>query len=111
MFDAVIDSYPDTAPRPRRLAELYPSFSLLFPHAHVGPHEVCSARNLLESMGVQMRQYEDWLEVMEDYATVFSHQDEELRQRASAELLVYGGSSPRTLHYRVKSSRPDVCNM
>ena len=33
-----------------------------------------SARILLESMQIQVKVYEDWIEVMKDYSTVFSEE-------------------------------------
>jgi len=78
-----------------------------------------SARALLESMQMQGRLYEEWVDVMSDYSTVFSTD----RNMASGDVspstaaqsaqdgmgLHHGGS--KGLTYRVKSQRPEVVSI
>jgi tubulin polyglutamylase TTLL5 len=66
-------------------------------------------------MEAQSKLYEEWIEIMSDYATVFSHErgvketsDENGSTGASSS--VYNGGT-RSLHYRVKSPRPEVYNI
>jgi tubulin polyglutamylase TTLL5 len=70
-------------------------------------------------MHIQSKLYEEWMDVMKDYSTVFCSNDptsEEIKEdhqsnngmERSAE--VYSGN-PSTLHYRVKSQRSEVTNI
>jgi hypothetical protein len=61
--------------------------------------------------------YSEWLEIMEDYSTVFSMSEPGSSTVGSgkqngdgANRLVYNGGS-NSRHYRIKSSRSDVCNI
>ena len=105
------------------LRDLYAHIGMIFPVAYStsGPRntENVDARALVESMQQQSKLYEEWLEVMSDYATVFS-QDTKIPQNMDADAAgggegeggnaVYSGGT-RALHYRVKSSRPEVYNI
>lgn len=140
------------------LIDYYPQFAAIFPMAYSQSHardDTGYARTILESMQVQAQVYEEWVEVMRDYSTVFCHNDDigsskgssqqqrprrrrpdgdnenekdkddpdgdnsdsrdatdvpdrETQQARSAS--VYRGGT-RSLHYRVKSSRPEVSNI
>ena len=62
-------------------------------------------------MHIQAKLYQEWIDVMRDYSTVFCSEDMEDNAKAierSSE--VYSGNS-RTLHFRVKSSRSEVTNI
>jgi hypothetical protein len=76
-----------------------------------------SARALIESMQFQGKLYQEWMEVMGDYATVFSQDrglptDDGVGAAAlTSSSSVYSGGI-RALHYRVKASiRPEVYNI
>ena len=91
-----------------RLTDLYPDLAAIFPHAS-GSHGQCVFRNLVECLHVQQRLYEEWISIMDDYSAVFTL-EQNSRHHNSAEELIYRGS-PSALHFRVKSSRPEVCNL
>jgi tubulin polyglutamylase TTLL5 len=69
-------------------------------------------------MHIQSKLYEEWMDIMKDYSTVFCSNDptDEIKvvnqndsgMERSAE--VYSGN-PATLHYRVKSQRSEVTNI
>ena len=92
----------------KRFTDIYPDLAAIFPHA-AGPRGQCNFRNLIESLQAQRRLYEDWVAVMDDYSAVFT-MDQGSLDHADAERLVYAGKAS-TLHYRVKSSRPEVYNL
>ena len=76
--------------------------------------DTMSARSLLESMRSQSVCYEEWCDVMRDYATVFST-DRQFDKSGSVGgggggyggKGLFGGTAT-TLTYRVKSQRPEV---
>eukprot|EP01033_Poteriospumella_lacustris_P001776 gene1776-1290_t len=55
----------------------YPQFAMIFPMAYSQSQQARDdmgyARVILESMNVQAKVYEEWVEVMRDYSTVFCH--------------------------------------
>ena len=100
-----------------KLSDLYPHIGMMFPVAYsqLGPRnsDAIDARALIESMQQQSKLYEEWMEVMQDYATVFSHDDRAIGmdndygEGSNPSASVYNGGT-KALHYRVKSSRPEV---
>jgi hypothetical protein len=107
-----------------KITDVYKSIAEIFPAVRAkmdsmqagcrpGDHAIL-AKILLESMHVQLKVYEDWLEVMDDYATVFSSDNgkgiQSKIQQDDKNSAVYSGGSA-ALHYRVKSSRPEVNNI
>jgi hypothetical protein len=104
-----------------RLADFYPHIGMIFPIAYGFAGNVqaegFSARALIESMQFQGKLYQEWMEVMGDYATVFSQNrglptDDGIDAAAlTSSSSVYSGGI-RALHYRVKASiRPEVYNI
>jgi hypothetical protein len=63
-------------------------------------------------MQIQGKLYDEWLEVMSDYATVFSRDKGNILENntPTPSSSVYNGGT-RALHYRVKSTRPEVYNI
>jgi hypothetical protein len=117
-FDLIIES--STTPtlavavkKVNKLADLYPHIGMMFPVAYsqLGPKNSDSidARALIESMQQQSKLYEEWIEVMADYATVFSDERgiTKAGDDATRSSSVYSGGS-QALHYRVKSARQEV---
>ena len=101
-----------------KILDIFPHFGMIFPIAYStsGPKQAdsISAHQLIESMQTQCKVYEEWLEVMSDYATVFS-EDRGVKAMMVAgdnnnSTAVYKGGT-RALHYRVKSQRPEVYNI
>jgi len=108
------------------LSDIYDNIARIFPIAYsavgsttstststIPSTRNISARTLLESMQAQARLYEEWVEVMSDYSTVFST-DRKMRlgeesPHRSDEGLHQGGS--KGLTYRVKSQRPEVTSI
>lgn len=114
----------DDDPSAVKITDVYKSIAEIFPAVRAkmdsmqagcrpGDHAIL-AKLLLESMHVQLKLYDDWLEVMDDYATVFSSDNAKGVQSkiddGDKNSAVYGGGSA-ALHYRVKSSRPEVNNI
>lgn len=64
--------------------------------------------SLIECMKMQCAHYEEWMDVMNDYSTVFD--DGKNSSAQSSTDLIYSGG-PQSLHYRVKSPRPEVVNI
>jgi hypothetical protein len=107
-----------------KLTDVYKSIAEIFPAVRAkmdsmqagcrpGDHSIL-AKLLLESMHVQLKVYDDWLEVMDDYATVFCSDKEKGVQTkiedSDKNSAVYAGGSA-ALHFRVNSSRPEVTNI
>lgn len=108
-----------------KITDVYKSIAEIFPAVRAkmdsmqascrpGDHAIL-AKLLLESMHIQLKVYDDWLEVMDDYATVFcSDKDKGVRsniaENSDRNSAVYSGGSA-ALHYRVNSSRPEVTNI
>ena len=101
---------------PTNHTDIYESFASIFPavqgNGTTARTGALDAKALLESLQVQCRLYEDWLLIMQDYATVFSADSVLLPStgKLSTSSAVYDGGS-KALHYRVKSVRADVCNI
>lgn len=104
-----------------KLADFYPHIGMIFPIAYGSAGNIqaegFTARALIESMQFQGKLYREWMEVMGDYATVFSQDrglptDEGIGTAAvTSSSAVYSGGI-RALHYRVKASiRPEVYNI
>lgn len=100
-----------------KLSDFYTHIGMIFPIAYStqGPKQAegISARALIESMQIQGKLYEEWLEVMSDYATVFSQErgvKGNMESVDNGSSLVYKGGT-RALHYKIKSSRPEVVNI
>lgn len=85
------------------------------------------AKGILSNMYMQIQLYDEWFEVMDDYATVFNSEatagikdgrDDDLNGEVDSDgqligkgsEFVYDGNAT-SLHYRVKSSRIEVCNI
>lgn len=78
------------------------------------------ATSTYQMMVQMLGAYTEWLEIMEDYSTVFSlsepaaatsaNSSATVERNQSAGRLVYSGDSKK-LHYRIKSSRSDVCHI
>ena len=72
-----------------------------------------AAKSLVESMQIQCQLYEEWLDVMNDYSTVFSSDERKVTPQissSSASSQIYKGGS-QALHYRIKSSRKEVVDI
>ena len=108
----------------KKVTDVYKSIAEIFPAVRAkmdsmqascrpGDHAIL-AKVLLESMHVQLKLYNDWLVVMDDYATVFCSDKEKgvqtLVDENDKNSSVYSGGSA-ALHYRVKSSRQEVNNI
>lgn len=85
----------------------------LFPYAMSGSiGGAVNIRNLVLAMQTQLRLCESWVDVITDYATVFSDGSMDGATDARSALVYGGGSfSASALHFRVKSARSDVCNI
>jgi hypothetical protein len=100
---------------PLKLNEMYPHIGAIFPAVGGAAPSATTARTLIECMEAQSKLYEEWIEIMSDYATVFSHERGvretfEESGTSGADSSVYNGGT-RSLHYRVKSPRPEVYNI
>jgi hypothetical protein len=102
--------------RPFKLTDLYKNIGMIFPVAYSqtgNSRDNVDARALVESMQQQSKNYEEWLEVMQDYATVFSEERGfgiTGGSHADTQAAIYKGGT-RALHFRVKSARPEVYNI
>ena len=119
------DSNANLTTNSHKLTDVYNSIAEIFPAVRAkmdsmqagcrpGDHAIL-AKILLESMHVQLKVYDDWLEVMDDYATVFCADKEKgvqmkIEEGGDKNAAVYAGGSA-ALHFRVKSSRPEVNNI
>jgi hypothetical protein len=69
-------SFPSSGEK-SSLVDYYPQFAMIFPIAYSQSQQVRDdtgyARVILESMQVQAKVYEEWVDVMRDYSTVFCH--------------------------------------
>ena len=73
--------------RKQRLSDMYTNIGMIFPVAYRqfsggsagATASASAARALLESMHVQAKVYDEWVEVMSDYSTVFC-EDREIRE-------------------------------
>eukprot|EP01041_Mallomonas_annulata_P005565 gene5565-11198_t len=106
------------------LTSFYEHIGMIFPicYSTLGPKQAQSLSSkiqiLIESMQFQTKLNDEWLEVMADYATVFStDRPRGDMERATApetwggnSSLIYSGNA-RALHFRVKSTRSEVCNI
>jgi len=101
----------------KNISEIFPAVQMLLRDmksgCKPGDHDHV-ARTLIECMTTQLKLYDEWIEVMDDYATVFCHDREKgipsQMDREDNNSLVYSGGT-KALHYRVKSSRPEVANI
>lgn len=101
------------------LSEIYPHIGMIFPvsiglyGSSIRQADSFAARTLLEGMHLQVKLYDEWIDVMGDYATVFS-EDRGFAMVSNTSnndsSKVYSGNT-KALHYRVKSSRPEVGNI
>ena len=109
-----------------KLCTYYESLGMIFPFAYTGSGDAKTldysriGKLLVNSVVQQAKQYEEWLEIMNDYSTVFSSENKNKKgvnkvvndatDASNGNDAVYSGT-PRTLHYRVTSSRSDVLNI